>query len=126
MISFQLCFLSFQMVKCTGHYIEYIYYMQSYYMYRSEAINFIIKALLNWPNISSNITKMRCWMNYWVGLNIGLTERKNSKKRKNHVEWRKIVLDENLIASTFFIQHFQAHPAQFSGWIGLLLISSNI
>ena len=86
MISFQLCFLSFQMVKCTGHYIEYIYYMQSYYMYRSEAINFIIKALLNRPNISSNITKMRCWMNYWVGLNIGLTERKNSKKRKNHVE----------------------------------------
>ena len=35
------------------------------------------------------------------------------------------MLDENLIASKFFIQHFQAHPKQFSCWIGLLLVSSN-
>ena len=70
-----------------------------------------VKTLLNWSNISSNITKIPCWMKCWIGL----TERKNSKenkkkrKRKNHDEWRKIVLNKNLIASNFFIQHFQAY-----------------
>ena len=69
-----------------------------------------VKTLLNWSNISSNITKILCWMKCWIGL----TERKNSKgkkkrKRKTHDEWRKIVLNKNLIASKFFIQHFQAH-----------------
>ena len=38
------------------------------------------KALLNRSNISSNITKMPFWMKCCIGL----TERKNSKKRKNH------------------------------------------
>ena len=41
-------------------------------------------------------------MKHWIRL----TERKNSKKRKSHIGWRKIVLDENLIASKFLIQHF--------------------
>ena len=74
----------------------------------------ILKALLNRSNIWSNITKMPCWMTCWIGL----TEGKNSKKRKYHVGWRKIVLDENLIGSKFFIQHFLAHSTQFSCWIG--------
>ena len=38
--------------------------------------------LLNGSNISLNITKMPCWMKCWIGL----TEHKNSKKRKNHVQ----------------------------------------
>ena len=38
----------------------------------------------------------------------------------------KAVLYRNLIESKFFIQHFQAHPTQFSCWIGLLLFSFNI
>ena len=46
---------------------------------------------------------------------------KNSKKKK-----KKKVLDENLITTKFFIQHFQTHPTQFSRWIGLLLVPSNI
>ena len=82
----------------------------------------LLKAFLNRFNISSNVTKMPCWMKCWIDL----TERKNSKNRKNPVGWRKIVLDENLMASKFFIQYFQAHSTQFSWWIGLLLVSSNI
>ena len=72
-----------------------------------------LKALINRSNISSNIAKMPCWMKSWIRL----TERKNSKQRKNHVRWIKIVLDENLIASKLFIQHFQAHPTKFSCWV---------
>ena len=60
------------------------------------------KALLNRFNNSSNMTKMPCCMKHWIRL----TERKNSKKRKSHIGWRKIVLDENLIAGKFLIQHF--------------------
>ena len=59
-----------------------------------------LKALRSRCNISSNMTKMPCWMKCWISL----TERKSSQKRKNHAGWRKIVLDENLIASKFFIQ----------------------
>ena len=40
--------------------------------------NSCLKALLNRSNISSNITKMPCWMK----CRIGLTECKNSKKKK--------------------------------------------
>ena len=47
---------------------------------------------------------MPCWMKCWIGL----TESENSKRRKKYVRWRKIVLDESLIASEFLIQHFQA------------------
>ena len=32
------------------------------------------------------------------------------------------MLDENLIAGKFFIQHFQAYPTKLSCWIGLLLV----
>ena len=35
---------------------------------------------------------------------IGLTERKNSQKRKDYVGWISIVFHENLIASEFLIQ----------------------
>ena len=48
-----------------------------------------LKALLNRSNISSNITKISCWMKCWISL----TE-KNSKKRKNSC-WMK----KNLIHS---------------------------
>ena len=76
-----------------------------------------LRALLNQSYISTNITKMPCWNKCWI---------KNSKKIKNHVGWKKIVLDENLIARKCFSQHFQVQLTQFSSWIGLFLVSSNI
>ena len=82
----------------------------------------LLKALLNRFNISSNITKMLCWMKCCIGL----TELKNGKKRKTYVWWSKIMFDENLIARKLFFQHFQPHPTQFLCWTGLLLVSCSI
>ena len=85
--------------------------------------NFPLKALLSPSNISSNITKMTCWMK----CSIGLTERKICKKRKKscwmkkyHVGWkfdREQIFDPTFSGSSntifmldlftpCFIQHF--------------------
>ena len=61
-----------------------------------------LKVLLNRSNISSNITKKPFWMKYWIGL----TERKNSKKRKVMFDeeklcWMKIWLRANVSSNIF-------------------------
>ena len=55
-------------------------------------------------------------MPYWMKCWIGLTRRKNSKKKKkkkNHIGWRKIVSDENLIASKFLSNFFRLIQQNF-------------
>ena len=43
--------------------------------------------------------------------NLWLTKSKNSKKRKNHIRWRKIVLDENLTSNIFRVIQLSLYVA---------------